>query len=66
MSGIMFDVKLFEWNYHPVEIPTDKYDNIRKTVGFIVQLSRHLYSTGKAVVLDSGFFVLQGIIEIRK
>ena len=36
-----------------------------RTVGFIVCLCSHIYSTGKAVILDISFCLLKGIIEIR-
>ena len=33
---------------------------------FFLQIYHHLYSRGKVAVLDNGFCVTQGIIEIRK
>ena len=35
------------------------------TVGTMIQLTRDMWSTGKAVLTDSGFFVLRGIFEMR-
>ena len=37
-----------------------------KTVGLLLRLTRLLWSTSKIVVLDSGFCVLRGIVELRK
>ena len=52
---------------HPEERPKDpivkKYG---KTVALLLTMCKPLYSTGKVVMLDSGFCVLRGIIELRK
>ena len=37
-----------------------------ETIGLLLRLTRSLYSTGKVVILDSGFCVLRGLIELRK
>ena len=37
-----------------------------QTVGLLLRLCKHLFTTGKVVVLDSGFSVLQGLIELQK
>ena len=37
-----------------------------KTCGLLLRLCVSLYCTGKVVILDSGFCVLQAIVELRK
>ena len=37
-----------------------------KTVGLMLQLTRAPWSTGMAVIMDSGFYVLRGLLEMRK
>ena len=37
-----------------------------KTVGIMLRLTRALWSTGKSMIMDIGFFVLKGLLEIRK
>jgi len=37
-----------------------------KTVGLLLRLCKPIYSRGFVVVLDSGFCVLKGIVELRK
>ena len=34
--------------------------------GILLRLTKELYNSGKLVILDSGFCVLQGLIELRK
>ena len=36
----------------------DKYENIGKIVGLLMQLCSNIYSTSKVVIIDSGFCVL--------
>ena len=61
----MFDVELVErGKHHPGKIPTDKYDNIGKTVGLLVSIYHRLYSIGKFVILGSSFCVFQRITEV--
>ena len=36
------------------------------TVGLMIGLTRVMWSTGKAVITDSGFYVLKGLLETRK
>ena len=37
-----------------------------KTVGTLLRLMKSQFGTGKTVVLDSGFCVLQGLVELKK
>ena len=37
-----------------------------KIVGLMLRLMRALWRTGKAVIMDSSFCVLKGILEMRK
>ena len=64
MSGILYDFEIVEGKDHPREIPADPMDSLGKTVGLLLRLTKCLYSTGKVVILDSGFCVLQGIVEL--
>ena len=50
----------------PEETPDRIEKKYGKTVGLLMSMCKNLYSTGKVVILDSGFCVLQGIIELRK
>ena len=37
-----------------------------KIVGIMLRLMRALWRTGKAVIMDSSFCVLKGLLEMRK
>lgn len=51
----------------PQEKPVDKTDKRGgKTVGLLLRLCQNICSTGKVVILDSGFCVLKGLIELKK
>jgi hypothetical protein len=41
-------------------------DEKGKTVGLLLRLTRSIWNTGRLVILDSGFCVLKGIIELKK
>ena len=55
-SGITFDTEVVEGKDHSKEIPKDPLDREGKTVGLLLWLCLNLYSSGKLVVLDSGFW----------
>ena len=65
LSGILWFVELVEGKDQPPEIPKE-HDNNGKTVGLLLRMTRPIWSTGKVVILDSGFCVLKGIIELMK
>ena len=66
LTGIMFDTEFSEGKDHPGDTPTDNYENIGKTVCLLVWIYHHIYSAGKFVIIGSGFWMLQQIIELRK
>jgi len=61
--GIMFQVELVE-GYISKE--QKEYDNKGKTVDLLICLTQPLHQSGKVVILDSGFCVLQGIVELKR
>jgi len=65
LCGILFDLELVEGKDQPEEHEPEFSDR-GKTVGLLLRLTRSLWNTTKVVVLDSGFCVLQGLIELRK
>lgn len=66
LSGIMFGIELVEGKDEPPEKPVDPTNAHGKTVGLLLRLCKPLYATGCVVILDSGFCVLKGIIELLK
>ena len=65
-SGVLFDLELVEGKDAPKEIPSDPTNRCGNTVGLLLRLTSSIYNTGRIIVLDSGFCILQGIIELRK
>lgn len=65
-SGIMFGIELVEGKDHPMQLRRGIGDEHSPTVGLLMRLTKLLHGTGKVVMLDSGFCVLNGIIELKK
>ena len=65
-SGTMFSVEIIEGKGRPKQIPKPAGDDLGTTTSLIIRLTKLLHGTGKVVVLDSGFCILHGIIELMK
>ena len=66
LSGILFSLDLVEGKDRPKEYgkyPSKRFD---KTYGLLLRSCKTLFNTGKIVVLDSGFCVLKGLVELKK
>ena len=67
VSGIVFGIEIVEGKDRPKELGQDESDKKGgPTVGLLLRLCKNLFLTGKVVILDSGFCVLKGLIELRK
>ena len=66
MTMIMYAIEIVEGSDTPPQKPRDPNERFGKTVGLLLRLCKSIYSRGFVVILDSGFCVLQGIIELRK
>ena len=68
MSGIMWGVELVEGKDAPraAEHPKPKHNNLGNTVGLLLRILAPIFGRGSVVVLDSGFCVLKGIVELKK
>ena len=65
-SGIMRGIDLVEGKDHPQKLGIQQYDNFGSTVGLLLRMLSPIYHKGFIVILNSGFCVLKGIIELRK
>jgi hypothetical protein len=63
---IMYGIEIVEGADTPPQKPRDPNERKGKTVALLLRLCKSIYSRGFVVILDSGFCVLQGIIELRK
>ena len=58
-------MELVEGKDSPSEI-IPKYNNQGKTVGLLLRVLEPIFTRGNVVILDSGFCVLKGIVELKK
>ena len=66
-SNIIFFGEIVEGKDCPPELPEQEYNNCGgKTVGLLLQMTQPIWNSGRVVILDSGFCVLQGLIELAK
>ena len=65
-SDVIWSVDLREGKDRPRHLGEKEYDDMGKTVGTLLRLMKSQFGTGKTVVLDSGFCVLQGLVELKK
>ena len=65
-SDVIWSVNLREGKDCPRHLGEKEYGGMGKTVGTLLRLMKSQFGTGKTVVLDSGFCVLQGLVELKK
>ena len=66
LSDIIWQVDLREGKDHPRQLGEKTHDEKGKTIGVLLHLTEPVWGTGKLVVLESGFCVLQGLVELKK
>ena len=64
LSGILWQMELVEGKDSPSQI-VPKFNNEGKTVGLLLHVLEPIFAKGMVVILDSGFCVLRGIIELK-
>ena len=65
ISGILYQMELVEGKDAPSQV-IPKYNNLGQTVGLLLHVLEPLFGKGHIVILDSGFCVLKGIVELKK
>jgi hypothetical protein len=65
-SNIIWQVDLREGKDRPAHLGKKEYDNLGSTIGTMLRLTKPVHGSGKVFVFDSGFCVLQGLIELKK
>ena len=48
------------------ELGLAEYEDLGKTVGLLLGMLMSVFHAGRYVILDSGFCVLKGLIELKK
>ena len=63
---ILFQMELVEGKDEPEEKAKPQYSNLGKTVGLLMCLAQTIYNSGRVIILDSGFCVLAGLLQLLK
>ena len=62
----MFAVEMVEGKDRPREIGPQEFSTYCKTAGLMLRMLKSYFGAGKYVILDSGFCVLQAILELKQ
>ena len=62
----MFGIELVEGSDHPPERPSQDPNRFGPAVSLLLRMCESIYNSGCVVILDSGFCVLKGIVELYK
>jgi Transposase IS4 len=65
-SRLMWGIELVEGKDAPAGVPKEFAERGGSTVGLLLRMMKPFFYTGMCLVLDSGFCVLKGLIELRK
>ena len=64
-TNVIWQLEIRDGKDQPCELPKE-HNNKGKTVGTLLHPTKPIHGSGKLVVLDSGFCVLQGLVELKK
>ena len=62
----MWFAEIVEERDFPRERGRPEFDNTVKTLGTMLRYTRPIWNCAKVVIMDSGFFVTKGLVELRK
>ena len=65
LSDILWQMELVEGKDSPSEI-IPEYNNQGKTVGLLLRVLEPIFARGNVVILESGFCMLKGVVELKK
>ena len=66
LTSILFRSLIVEVKDRPRELGQLKYTKLGRTVGLILWMCETPYSTRKVAVMDSGFCLSRGIVELKR
>ena len=64
LTSILWRAQIVEGKDRPTELGKKKWEELGKTVGLMLRMCEPIFSTGKCVLLDSGFCVSKGITAL--
>jgi hypothetical protein len=62
----MYSIELLEGKCRPRQLGPAEHDNLGKTIGLMWRMCKSIFHSRKLVIIDSGFCILQGMIELKK
>ena len=65
-TAVIDCVDLVEGKDEPHTYNQQRHEPLGKTVGLLKRMCQSIFGTGRIIILDSGFCVLAGLIELRK
>ena len=64
LTSILWRAQIVEGKSRSTQLGKKKWEDLGKTVGLMLRMFEPIFSTGKCVVLDSGFCVPKGITSL--
>ena len=61
----MFLMEMVEGKDHPPQIP-EWFSELGRTTGLLMHMLECYFTTGRYVILDSGFCVLKALVELKQ
>jgi len=65
-SEIIFGMDLIEGKDVPPQHASKEFAELGKTVGMMLRLAKPLFGTSSVLVMDSGFCIVKGLVELKK
>jgi hypothetical protein len=66
VSLIIFHMEMVEEKKRAKDLGKMEFESLGKTVGLLLRMTRPIWNTGRVVILNSGFCVLSGMLELAK
>ena len=64
LTSILWRAQIVKGKDRPNQLCPKKWEELGKTVGIMLQMCEPIFSTGKCVVIDSGFCVSKGTTSL--
>jgi hypothetical protein len=64
VSGIMYAIELVKGKDRPTQLAPEKFSEHGKTTGLLLRLTESIHHSGRVVIMDSGFCVLQALVKL--
>ena len=63
-SGIMYAIELVKGKDCPPQLAPEMFSEHGKTAGLLLRLTKSIHHSGRVVIMDSGFCVLQALVKL--